>query len=127
MRAVVQRVAKASVSINKVVHASIGPGLLLLLGIEDDDTLFAILGDRDVIDARTSTRDGQQRAGYFDALQLLTAQEKCVGVGNVTANFIGLTRETIQALDRDLVVGSDLVHGNVTHLGRVTTTRRIRR
>jgi hypothetical protein len=86
-------------------------------GVEDDDTLLAVLGDRDVIDAGTGARDGQQRAGYFDALQLLAAQEKGVGVGNVAADFIGLTRETIQALDRDLVVGSDLVHGNVTHLG----------
>jgi hypothetical protein len=50
----------------------------------------------------------------FDALQLLAAQEKGVGVGDVAADFIGLTRETIEALDRDLVVGSDLVHGNVT-------------
>ena len=38
MRALVQRVAAASVSIGGEVHASIGPGLLLLLGIADTDT-----------------------------------------------------------------------------------------
>ena len=37
MITVIQRVAHASVEINSVVHASIGPGLLLLLGIEDAD------------------------------------------------------------------------------------------
>lgn len=37
MRAVVQRVARASVNINTVAHATIGRGLLILLGIEDDD------------------------------------------------------------------------------------------
>ena len=37
MRAVVQRVKRSSVSINGSVHAAIGPGLLVLLGIEDAD------------------------------------------------------------------------------------------
>lgn len=37
MRAVVQRVTKASVEIQKNLHASIGHGLLIFLGIEDDD------------------------------------------------------------------------------------------
>ena len=37
MRAVVQRVSRASVQIGGAVHASIGPGLLVLLGIEDAD------------------------------------------------------------------------------------------
>lgn len=38
MRAVVQRVSSASVTIDQVVTASIGPGLLVLLGIEGSDT-----------------------------------------------------------------------------------------
>lgn len=38
MRAVIQRVSHASVSIHGKVHAAIGPGLLVLLGIEDADT-----------------------------------------------------------------------------------------
>ena len=38
MRVVVQRVSRASVTIDGSVHASIGSGLLLLLGIEDADT-----------------------------------------------------------------------------------------
>lgn len=38
MRAVVQRVAQASVSIGGAVKAAIGPGLLVLLGAEPADT-----------------------------------------------------------------------------------------
>ncbi|MFT3904409.1 MAG: D-aminoacyl-tRNA deacylase [Niabella sp.] len=38
MRAVIQRVAEASVTIEKVCKAEIGRGLLVLLGIEDADT-----------------------------------------------------------------------------------------
>ncbi len=37
MRAVIQRVSKASVTIEGQIHASIGWGLLVLLGIEDAD------------------------------------------------------------------------------------------
>ena len=38
MRVVIQRVSQASVSINNRLKASIGEGLLILLGIEDADT-----------------------------------------------------------------------------------------
>jgi D-aminoacyl-tRNA deacylase len=38
MRAVLQRVARASVSVEGRVKASIGPGLLVFLGIGQDDT-----------------------------------------------------------------------------------------
>lgn len=37
MRAVIQRVSEASVTIDGEVFSSIGPGLLILLGIEDAD------------------------------------------------------------------------------------------
>lgn len=37
MRAVIQRVSEASVAINEKVHAAIGKGLLILLGVEDAD------------------------------------------------------------------------------------------
>lgn len=37
MRAVIQRVSKASVTIDGKVHSAIGEGLLVLLGIEDAD------------------------------------------------------------------------------------------
>lgn len=37
MRAVIQRVCRASVTIDKKVHAEIGRGLLVLLGVEDAD------------------------------------------------------------------------------------------
>ena len=39
MRAVIQRVSKASVTIDGKVHSAIGEGLLVLLGIEDADTM----------------------------------------------------------------------------------------
>lgn len=39
MRAVIQRVIKASVSINNVEHPAIKQGLLILLGIEHEDTV----------------------------------------------------------------------------------------
>src|SRR5687768_10739285 len=38
MRAVIQRVTKAAVTVNGHAHAKIGNGLLVLLGIEDTDT-----------------------------------------------------------------------------------------
>ena len=38
MKAVIQRVSKASVTIDNKIHAEIGNGLLVLLGIEDADT-----------------------------------------------------------------------------------------
>ncbi|HRD51590.1 MAG TPA: D-aminoacyl-tRNA deacylase [Flavobacteriales bacterium] len=38
MRAVIQRVSSASVSIEGAMHASIGKGLMVLLGIEQGDT-----------------------------------------------------------------------------------------
>ncbi|MCC8087840.1 MAG: D-tyrosyl-tRNA(Tyr) deacylase [Rikenellaceae bacterium] len=38
MRILIQRVLKASVEVAGCVHASIGQGLLLFLGIEDNDT-----------------------------------------------------------------------------------------
>ena len=37
MRAVIQRVSKASVAIDGRIHSQIGNGLLVLLGIEDND------------------------------------------------------------------------------------------
>jgi len=38
MRAVIQRVAQASVTIDNIIRSSIGKGLLVLVGIEDADT-----------------------------------------------------------------------------------------
>jgi D-tyrosyl-tRNA(Tyr) deacylase len=38
MRAVIQRVSRASVSIDGQINGRIGPGLLILLGIETEDT-----------------------------------------------------------------------------------------
>jgi len=38
MRAVIQRVSEASVTIDNIVKSSIGEGLLILIGIEDADT-----------------------------------------------------------------------------------------
>jgi len=38
MRAVIQRVSRASVRINEIITGKIGPGLVVLLGIRTDDT-----------------------------------------------------------------------------------------
>lgn len=38
MRIVIQRVSSASVSIGGDVHSAIGPGLMVLVGVEKDDT-----------------------------------------------------------------------------------------
>lgn len=38
MRVVIQRVANASVTVNNVITGAIGPGLLVLMGVEDADT-----------------------------------------------------------------------------------------
>ena len=38
MRAVIQRVSKASVTIDQKIHSQIGEGLLILIGIEDADS-----------------------------------------------------------------------------------------
>ncbi|HTN17687.1 MAG TPA: D-aminoacyl-tRNA deacylase, partial [Chitinophagaceae bacterium] len=38
MKVVIQRVSEASVVINAAVHARIGPGMLVLLGIDTEDT-----------------------------------------------------------------------------------------
>ncbi len=38
MRALIQRVTSASVTIAGTIHSSIGPGLLILLGVEEADT-----------------------------------------------------------------------------------------
>ncbi|NCC73275.1 MAG: D-tyrosyl-tRNA(Tyr) deacylase [Sphingobacteriia bacterium] len=38
MRAIIQRVKKASVKIDNSIHGSIGQGMLILLGIEEADT-----------------------------------------------------------------------------------------
>jgi D-aminoacyl-tRNA deacylase len=39
MRAVIQRVSEASVTIHSIIRSSIGKGLLVLVGIEDADTV----------------------------------------------------------------------------------------
>ena len=39
MRAVIQRVSKATVTIDNKIHSQVNTGLLVLLGIEDADTL----------------------------------------------------------------------------------------
>jgi hypothetical protein len=79
--------------------------------VEHHDAQLAVLGNRHVVDACAGTRHGQQRLGHRHALQLLAAQQEGIGVADVAADFIGLARKPVQALDRDLIVGSDFVHG----------------
>ncbi len=49
MRAVIQRVSRASVSVDSRIYGEIGPGLLVLLGVQRDDTD----ADADYIAAKT--------------------------------------------------------------------------
>jgi len=42
MRTVIQRVSKASVTIDSLKKAAIGPGMLVLVGIEEDDNISDI-------------------------------------------------------------------------------------
>jgi D-aminoacyl-tRNA deacylase len=48
MRAVIQRVSRASVTVDDAIVSAIGPGLLVLLGIthEDDETICDRLADK---------------------------------------------------------------------------------
>ena len=45
MRIVIQRCTEASVSIGGVVKGAIGPGMMILLGIEDADMQVALVND----------------------------------------------------------------------------------
>ena len=45
MRALIQRVSKASVTINSVIKSSIDAGLLVFVGIEDADDLIEDLNN----------------------------------------------------------------------------------
>ena len=49
MRAVIQRVTQASVTIEGLIKSSIADGLLVLIGIEDADTNEKIYDDRRLI------------------------------------------------------------------------------
>ena len=74
MRAVVQRVGRASVSVNAVLTGSIGKGLLVLLGVGHDDTQSdaeylagKIAGLREIAGARAyRRRPGVARLGAED-------------------------------------------------------------
>jgi D-tyrosyl-tRNA(Tyr) deacylase len=94
MRALVQRVSRASISVDGVARAAIGPGLLVLLGVTHDDNEFICdrladkvralrvfpdgdgkmnepLGDREVLVVSQFTLYGDTRRGnrpsYVDA------------------------------------------------------------
>jgi D-tyrosyl-tRNA(Tyr) deacylase len=94
MRALVQRVSRASVNVGGVARAAIGPGLLVLLGVTHDDNEFICdrladkvralrvfpdgdgkmnepLGDREVLVVSQFTLYGDARRGnrpsYVDA------------------------------------------------------------
>jgi len=66
MRAVVQLVKSASVSVSQKLVSEIGPGLLVLLGIKDDDA-HPLSGSPPFVRAQDRLRSGQARSsgGYI--------------------------------------------------------------
>ncbi len=63
MRAVVQRVSSASVSVDSEVVGSIGPGLVVLLGVSRDDSEAEV---RYIVDKTTNLRIFSDDEGKFD-------------------------------------------------------------
>jgi D-tyrosyl-tRNA(Tyr) deacylase len=61
MRALVQRVSRASVSVDGVARAAIGPGLLVLLGVTHDDNEFICDRLADKVRALRIFPDGEGR------------------------------------------------------------------
>jgi len=69
MRAVVQRVTRASVTVNEEVVGEIGPGLVILLGIARDDTKLdsAYLSDKITALRIFDDEDGKMNLSVKDA------------------------------------------------------------
>ncbi|GAA3231202.1 D-aminoacyl-tRNA deacylase [Pseudonocardia petroleophila] len=73
MRAVVARVARASVTVDGAVVGSIGPGLLVLLGVHRDDTAAAVpVMARKLAELRIL--DGERSAAETGAPVLVVSQ-----------------------------------------------------
>ncbi len=69
MRALVQRVSRASVSVDGSVVSAIGPGLLVLLGVREGD------GEREVLCVSQFTLDGDARRGARPSFVAAAAPE----------------------------------------------------
>ena len=67
---------------------------------------------RNVVDARTRTRNGRDRIEYVGLLQFMAAQQQRVGVSNILTHLISLALKTVETLGRDRVVGLDTVHNS---------------
>jgi len=68
MRVILQRVSQASVSINNEIHGAIGNGLLILLGVESEDSLEDIQWlTKKIVNQRIfSDEDGKMNLSLLD-------------------------------------------------------------
>lgn len=83
MRVVIQRVKKASVSINEQIHASIDVGMLILLGIETADT----------------NEDIEWLCGKIARLRIFDDENSVMNlsIGDVNGSFLLISQFTLHA------------------------------
>lgn len=86
MRAVIQRVSSASVTIEKEIVATIGPGLLILLGIAEGDT----------------AEDGQWLVGKIAKMRLFADSEHQINrsVSDIDGDILVVSQFTLYASTR---------------------------
>jgi len=86
MRIVIQRVSKASVTINNAMHASVGKGFLILVGIEDAD----------------SAEDAEWLAGKVAGLRVFDDESGVMNcsVVDIKGEILVISQFTLHALTR---------------------------
>ena len=86
MRIVIQRVSEASVTINNAVHASVGKGFLILVGIEDAD----------------SAEDAEWLAGKVAGLRVFDDESGVMNrsVVDIKGEILVISQFTLHALTR---------------------------
>jgi D-tyrosyl-tRNA(Tyr) deacylase len=86
MRIVIQRVSEASVTINNTIHASVGKGFLILVGIEDAD----------------SAEDAEWLAGKVAGLRIFDDESGVMNrsVVDIKGEILVISQFTLHALTR---------------------------
>jgi D-aminoacyl-tRNA deacylase len=86
MRIVIQRVSEASVTINNAIHASVGKGFLILVGIEDAD----------------SAEDAEWLAGKVAGLRVFDDESGVMNrsVVDIKGEILVISQFTLHALTR---------------------------